>query len=113
MKFSFAFLITFFLLFIPSLEAAVYKGQKTYIKKCRKCHGGGLKVAASKRMKDWKKLLNRKNKGIKLAKIHTKSKKAKKSWRYFNSKKYRKKARHLKDFMVEYAKDSGNVPACN
>jgi len=113
MKFSITLIFTFFLLAVPALDAAVYKGQKVYVKKCRKCHGGGLKVAASKRMREWKKLLNRKNKGIKLAKLHLENKKAKKSWRYFNSKKYRKRARHLKDFMVEYAKDSGNVPACN
>ena len=64
-------------------------------------------------MKDWKKLLNKKNKGALLAKLHLENKKAKKSWKYFDSKKYRKRARHLRDFMVEYAKDSGNVPACN
>ena len=113
MRFPLALMFTFSLLFIPALEAAVYKGQKAYVKKCRKCHGGGQKVAASKRMKEWKKLLNKKNKGIKLATLHLEDKKAKKSWKYFDSKKYRKRARHLRDFMVEYAKDSGNVPACN
>lgn len=113
MKFSFSLVFIFSLLFIPALEAAVYKGQKTYVKKCRKCHGGGQKIAASKRMKDWKKLLNKKQKGAGLAKIHLDNPKAKKSHKYFNSKKYKKKARHLRDFMTEYAKDSGNVPACN
>lgn len=113
MRFSLAFVFAFFVLFMPSLEAAVYKGQKAYIKKCRSCHGGGLQVAASKRMKEWDKLLNKKNKGMELAKIHLDSEKAKKSWTYFDSSKYRKTAKHLKDFMMEYAKDSGNVPACN
>ena len=113
MRFSLALMFTLSLLCIPALEAAVYKGQKTYVKKCRKCHGGGQAMAASKRMKDWKKLLNKKNKGIKLAEIHLENPKAKKSHKYFDSKKYRKRARHLRDFMVEYAKDSGNVPACN
>ena len=70
MKFPLSLLFIFSLLFIPALEAAVYKGQKAYIKKCRKCHGGGQKVAASKRMRQWKKLLNKKNKGIKLANLH-------------------------------------------
>ncbi len=96
---------------LGSAEAAVYKGQKVYIKKCRKCHGGGLEVAASKKKKTWQKLM--KNKGEGLAKLHLDNKKAKKSWKYFESKKYQKRAKHLKDFMVEYAKDSGNVPACN
>jgi len=113
MRSFFALIFVFSLLFIPALEAAVYKGQKTYVKKCRKCHGVGQKIAASKRMKEWKVLLNKKNKGAELAKIHLDSEKAKKSHQYFNSKKYRKRARHLRDFMVEYAKDSGNVPACN
>lgn len=113
MKFSFALMFTLLLLSVPALEAAVYKGQKVYVKKCRKCHGGGQAMAASKRMKDWKKLLNKKNKGAGLAKIHLENPKAKKSHKYFDSKKYRKRARHLRDFMVEYAKDSGNVPACN
>ena len=113
MRYYLAVMFIFYFLFIPALEAAVYKGQKEYVKKCRKCHGGGQKIAADKRMKDWKKLLNKKNKGLQLATLHLENEKAKKSWKYFDSKKYRKKARHLRDFMVEYAKDSGNVPACN
>jgi len=96
---------------LGSAEAAVYKGQKVYIKKCRKCHGGGLEVAASKKKKTWKKLMKKKGEG--LAKLHLDNPKAKKSHKYFASKKYRKRAKHLKDFLVEYAKDSGNVPACN
>jgi len=96
---------------LGSADAAVYKGQKVYIKKCRKCHGGGLEVAASKKKRTWKKLM--KNKGEGLAKLHLENKKAKASWKYFESTKYTKRAKHLQDFMVEYAKDSGNVPACN
>ena len=94
-----------------SSEAAVYKGQKVYVKKCRKCHGGGQELAASRKQKEWIKML--KNKGAGLADLHLANKEAKKSWKYFKKKKYRKRARHLKDFLVEYAKDSGNVPACN
>ncbi len=52
-------------------------------------------------------------KGKPLASLHLKSKKSKKSWKYFKSKKYSKKSKHLKQFLIEYAKDSGNVPACN
>ena len=98
-------------LFAVSSDAAVYKGQKVYVKKCRKCHGGGQELAASKKQKEWIKML--KNKGAALADIHLANEKAKKSWKYFKKKKFRKRARHLKDFLVEYAKDSGNVPACN
>ena len=111
MKKMILYVLAITVLGLGSAEAAVYKGQKVYLKKCKKCHGGGLEVAASKKKRTWKKLL--KNKGEGMAKLHLENKKAKKSWKYFKSKKYQKRAKHLKDFMIEYAKDSGNVPACN
>jgi len=111
MKKLIMYLLAITVLGLGSADAAVYKGQKVYIKKCRKCHGGGLEVAASKKKKSWKKLMKKKGEG--LAKLHLDNKKAKASWKYFKSKKYTKRAKHLKDFLVEYAKDSGNVPACN
>ncbi len=111
MKKLIMYILAITVLGLGSADAAVYKGQKVYIKKCRKCHGGGLEVAASKKKRSWKKIMKHKGEG--LAKLHTDNKKAKKSWKYFESKKYRKRAKHLKDFLVEYAKDSGNVPACN
>ena len=92
-------------------SAAVYKGQRIYVKECRHCHGGGQQLAESKNMRDWRHFM--KNKGEHLADIHLKSEKAKESWDYFSSSKFTKKAKHLKDFLVEYAKDSGKVPACN
>ena len=51
--------------------------------------------------------------GEKLAEIHLASKKAQPSWDYFNSRDFSRGAKHLEDFLVEYAADSGNVPACN
>ena len=92
-------------------NAAIYKGQKVFVKKCVKCHPAGQAFIAKKKIRSWKKLM--KKKGQPLAKLHLKSSKAKKSWKYFKSKKYAKKTKHLKQFLVEYAKDSGNVPACN
>lgn len=53
------------------------------------------------------------NNGDQLAQIHLNSKKAEASWDYFNNRVYTKNAKHIEDFLVEYAKDSGNVPACN
>jgi len=94
-----------------SFSAAIYKGQREFIKKCVKCHKGGQAFIATKKKRTWKKLM--KKKGKKLAKLHLKNKKVKRSYKYFKSRKYRKKTRHLKQFLVEYAKDSGNVPACN
>lgn len=94
-----------------SAQAAVYKGQKEFHKKCKKCHRDGQDIASSYKRKTWKKLM--KNKGEGLAELHLENDKAKGSWKYFESKKYQKKSKHIKDFMIEYAKDSGNVPACN
>ena len=109
----FLFLFSIFILTSLSSPAAVYKGQRIFVKKCVKCHKAGQQFVASKKKKEWKKLM--KKKGKKLALIHLKSKnpKAQKAKKYFKSKRYYKKAKHLKQFLMEYAKDSGNVPACN
>lgn len=93
------------------LSAATYKGQKVYIESCKECHGGGQELAGGKKQRAWEKLMD--NKGERLADIHTSSKKAQPSWEYFKSRGYSKDAKHLEDFLVEYASDSGNVPACN
>lgn len=105
---KFVFLLVVSLL---QLNAAVYKGQKVYVKECKKCHGTGQKIAASLKKREWIQMLD--SNGQKLSQIHLASEKARKSWDYFESSKYTKRTRHLKDFMVEYAKDSGKVPACN
>jgi peptide subunit release factor 1 (eRF1) len=108
------FLLVIFTLsitFYSVANAASYKGQKEYMKKCRECHGGGQPVAASHTIDEWTELLS--NKGEKLAGLHVKSEKAKESVAYFTGSRYAKKAKHLEDFMVEYAEDSGNVPACH
>ena len=111
-KFILFLLSIIFLTLVPA-NAAIYKGQKVFVKRCLSCHEGGQSFVAEYKMKVWKKLM--KKKGKKLAQIHLKSKdkKAKKSHRYFKNRKYKKKSKHLKQFLIEYAKDSGNVPACN
>lgn len=105
-----AVVLTAFALSI-SCEAASYKGQREFHKKCKRCHENGQDVAETYKRSQWKKLMKKKGEG--LAEMHLSNKKAKKSWKYFKSRKYQKKSKHIKDFMVEYAKDSGNVPACN
>ena len=92
-------------------EAAVYKGQREFHKKCKKCHDNGQEIASTFKRKTWKKMM--KNKGQGLAELHLNNEKAKDSYDYFESKRYKKYSKDIKDFMVEYAKDSGNVPACN
>lgn len=99
------------ILTLSTSSAAIYKGQRVFVKKCVKCHDTGQAFVAEHKMRQYKKWMKKRGKG--LAKIHLKSKKAKKSHKYFKSKRYAKKSKHLKQFLVEYAKDSGNVPACN
>ena len=96
---------------LTTANAALYKGQRIFVKKCLKCHDGGQSFVSEYKMKKWKKWM--KKKGKPLAALHLKKKKAKKSCKYFKSKKYSKKSKHLRQFLIEYAKDSGNVPACN
>jgi hypothetical protein len=99
------------LLTVSALDAAVYKGQREYVKKCRGCHGDGQKFLHSKEIAEWERMMDKK--GKRLAEIHLDSDEAKKSWEYFKDSRYAKKAKDLRDFMTEYAADSGNVPACN
>ena len=105
------FLLAIMFLTLTPANAAIYKGQKVFVKRCLSCHEGGQAFVAEYKMRVWKKLM--KKKGTPLAKLHLKDRDAKKSWKYFKSKKYTKKTKHLKQFVIEYAKDSGNVPACN
>ncbi len=109
-RFILFLLAVMFFTLLPA-NAAIYKGQRVFVKKCLKCHDAGQSFVSKYKMRYWKKVM--KKKGKKLAELHLKNKKAKKSWKYFKSKKYAKKSKHLKQFLVEYAKDSGNVPACN
>ena len=109
----FIFLLSIFVFTSLTSSAAIYKGQREFVKKCVKCHKAGQGFIATKKKRTWKKLM--KKKGKKLAQIHLKSgdRKAKKSHRYFKSRKFTRKTKHLKQFLIEYAKDSGNVPACD
>ena len=98
------------IIFATSADAAIYKGRMAYVEDCQSCHGKGDVLLASKTKSEWETLMQDQGRG--LAKRHLSSKKSIKSWEYFDSPIYVKKSRHLKDFLVEYAKDSGNVLAC-
>ena len=95
-------------LFIININASVFKGQKEYMKKCKKCHGNGAKVAKAKTSDEWIELFD--NNGLIIKKIHENNEEAKE---YFNSARFKKKAKHLLQFLKKYAADSGNVPACS
>ena len=106
----------FWLLFVlvfsfSSLNAAAYKGQREFVRNCVECHDTGQAFVAEKKIRYWDGVM--KKDGKELAEIHLKNNKAKKSWKYFKASRYKKMSKHLADFLKEYAKDSGNVPACN
>lgn len=115
-KITFIF-ISIILFSVLSSHAALYKGQREYMKVCMKCHTEGEAFVSSIKKRTWKKYM--KKKGSKLSSFHLKSNEFKKEKKYtkyktyFESKKYKKNSKHLKQFVIEYAKDSGNVPACN
>lgn len=103
--------LSILILSFSSADAAIYKGQKEFVKECTKCHESGQTFVSKYKMKEWKKMMDKKGKP--LADMHLANLEAKKSWKYFSSSKYTKKSKDLKQFLMEYAKDSGNVPACN
>ena len=88
------------------LQADIKKGQKMYLKKCKKCHGNGTKGAAMKTQDEWAEAFEDGAAGFKAWHKGTKAEK------YVNGKRFGKKYIHLKDFVWEYASDSGNVPSC-
>jgi ribosome-binding ATPase YchF (GTP1/OBG family) len=106
------FIFLSLLYFLPiQSNAAVYKGQKYFVKTCVKCHESGQGFVAQHTIKEWNKWMNKKGKI--LADLHLQDAKAEESHSYFESKAFSKQSKHLQQFLIEYAKDSGNVPACN
>jgi cytochrome c2 len=87
-------------------DASIKKGQKGYLKKCKKCHGNGTKGAAMKTQAEWKELFA--NGGAGMISVH----KGTKGEKFFNGKKFKKLAPHLEKFLHEYGSDSGNTPSC-
>lgn len=112
MKRTFLFLVSIFL-FSSVCDAALYKGQREYVKRCVKCHKAGQAFIATKTQKVWKAYM--KNSGEKLADVHMAlpDNPEEKLHEYFSSELFSRNSTHLKQFLVEYAKDSGNVPACD
>lgn len=89
--------------------ADVKKGQKVYLKVFKaRFHKNGAKFAAEHTMAEWKALFA--NKGEMFIKVY--SKKSPKVFKVLHKKKIWKKLQHLRDFVIEYANDSGNVPSC-
>jgi len=90
----------------PAAQADIKKGQKAYLKTCKKCHGNGTKGAAMKTQDEWEELFE--DDAALLIQAH----KGDKSENFFNGEKFKNLSSDLKDFLHEYASDSGNVPSC-
>lgn len=87
-------------------SADIKKGQKLYLKACKKCHGTGTKGAAMHSQAEWKELFA--NEGAGMVKAHEGTK----ADRKFKGRFFQKNQQHLFDFLHNYANDSGNVPSC-
>ena len=98
------------LIAIIPLNASVYKGQKYFKKKCISCHGKAMQFVTAKSYDTWLEYFD--ESGDKIYDIHGDSVKAKASMKYFDSGKYRTSVKHFRDFFLEYASDTGNIPAC-
>lgn len=89
-----------------------FQGQKEYLKQCRDCHRESAIFVKKFTISHWSELLD--NEGDILSSMHTKL--TQKDIReeddvqdtidYFNSKRYLKKVKHLKTFVIRFAKDS-------
>lgn len=91
---------------VSSAQADIKKGQKAYLKQCKKCHGNGTKGSAMQTQDGWTAAFENDAEVFKKWHAGTKGEK------YTNSKKFKRSAPHLKDFLFQYASDSGNVPSC-
>ncbi len=87
-------------------NADIKKGQKAYLKTCKKCHGNGTKGAAMHTQDEWEELFE--DNGKLIIEKHA----GDKSEAFFKGEKFQGLAPDLKDFLYEYGSDSGNVPSC-
>jgi len=93
----------------PPVYADISKGQKVYKKFLKKQTGvnGGI-FAMQHTSDEWKDLFENNLEGLKKECIgkypETKS--------FFESENFGKFAKHLEDFLIYYASDSGNIPDC-
>ena len=113
MKKLFGILITCFLLvgvIGTSSFADAGKGQKYYLKFLKKKTGmNGAKFATGHTQSEWKELFANGGAGF----ISEYSSKYPNLKNFFNGDKFKSKyMKHIADFCIEYASDSGNVPSC-
>lgn len=105
-------LVIFILLIsLSPVDASVYKGLKYFKQKCLHCHGKALEFVTHRSYDQWAEYLDADG-GV-LYDMHEKSADAVTAMEYFNGHKYRKSVKHFRDFFLEYASDTGNIPACD
>lgn len=94
---------------ISMAHADVKKGQKIYLKTFKsKFHVSGAKFAAEHTQDEWEELFE--DNGEEFIKVY--SEKYPKAEKFLKNPKNWKKLEHVRDFVIEYASDSGNVPSC-
>lgn len=92
-----------------SLMADIKKGQKFYLKTFKsKFNINGVKFATLHTQDEWRALFENEGEGFK----KEFSERYPKSAKTLANPKVWKKLQHIKDFAIEYANDSGNVPSC-
>jgi len=96
-------------LVVSSSFADSAKGQKYYLKFLKDKFGyNGTKFTSQHSQDEWKELFN--NNGAKF--IEEFSKKHPESEKFLKGDSFQKILPDLKDFAIEFANDSGNVPSC-
>jgi hypothetical protein len=91
-----------------NMHASVFKGQRAYMKLCKKCHKSGGMLSGAHTQEEWDEYFD--DDAKKLKAIHKDNAAA---MRKLESKKFKKNLKHMRQFFHKYAADSGNVPACN
>lgn len=96
---------------ISSASAKVDKGQKYYLKFFKKSIGKGDVFAKQYTQDEWKALFA--GDGSKFITWATQKYSEPKFVKFITSEKFKKKyLKHIGDFCVAYASDSGNIPSC-
>ncbi len=102
-------LIIISLLFASAVTADVNKGKRYYMKDFKqKFKMNGLEFTQLHTAQEWSVLFEEEGKGF----ISEFSEKYPKQKAFLNDPKLWKKLQHVRDFAIEYAKDSGNIPSC-
>ena len=102
-------LIIIALLFASAVTADVNKGKRYYMKDFKqKFKMNGLAFAQLHTAQEWSVLFEEEGKGF----IAEFSEKYPKQKAFLNDPKLWKKLQHVRDFAIEYASDSSNIPSC-